>query len=190
MSTQTRIGMPMDEFIRQYEAAPFELVNGERIPLVPPVAEHGEIIRLLIRALFGYESLNPNIIVYTEMPFVLEESANWVKGSRVPDLMMYDKTRLDDYRMQTPDWKDKPFVLIPDLCVEVISASDTYVDVEDKVTEYLKDGVRLIWVFNPRSKTVTVHTPEKTANLKQNDTLTGGDVLPGFSVSVADLFKL
>ena len=53
MDVQTRIGMPMDEFIRQYDEAPFELVDGERIPLVPPVAEHGEVIRLLLRALFA-----------------------------------------------------------------------------------------------------------------------------------------
>src|SRR4051794_41118389 len=95
---QTRIGMPMDEFIRQYEAAPFELIDGERSPLMPPVAEHGEVIRLLIRHLFGYEPINPNIVVYTEMLVVLEDSPNWVKGSRVPDLMIYDKARLDAYK--------------------------------------------------------------------------------------------
>ena len=37
MAVQTEIGMPLDEFIRQYDEAPFELVNGERIPLMPPV---------------------------------------------------------------------------------------------------------------------------------------------------------
>jgi len=186
---QTRIGMPMDEFIRQYEAAPFELIDGERIPLMPPVAAHGEVIRLLTRILFVYEEINPNIIVYSEMPVVLEDTPNWVKGSRVPDLMIYDKARFDDYKRQVPDWGEKPFILIPDVCVEVISPTDNYLDVDDKVEGYLKDGVRLVLVFNPRLKTVRIHTQDRTVRLNETDTLDGGDVLPGFKVAVAAIFN-
>jgi Uma2 family endonuclease len=187
--SQTRIGMPLDEFIRQYDEAPFELVDGERIPLMPPVAEHGEVIRLLIRHLFGYEQINPNIVVYTEMPVVLEDSPNWVKGSRVPDLMIYDKARLDDYKQRVPDWKEKPFILIPDVCVEVISANDNYLDVDDKVEGYLNDGVRLVLVINPRRKAIAVHTPESIIRLTEVDTLDGGKVLPDFKVAVAAIFN-
>jgi hypothetical protein len=48
MTVQERIGMPMEEFIRLYDEAPFELVNGERILLVPPVAVHIIIIKRLM----------------------------------------------------------------------------------------------------------------------------------------------
>jgi len=185
---QTRIGMPMDEFIRQYEAAPFELIDGERIPLMPPVAEHGEVIRLLNLALTIYSLPNPNIIVYTEMPIVEEDTPKWVKGSRIPDLMIYQKTRWDEYKARTPDWKDKPFILVPDVCVEVISATDSYVDVEAKVASYLRDGVRLVWVFNPRDKTIRVHSSNGIKPLTETDTLDGGDVLPGLSIPVRTLF--
>ncbi len=188
MAVQTEIGMPLDEFIRQYDEAPFELVNGERIPLMPPVAEHGEIIRILLEMLFGYKQLHPNIVVYTEMPVVQESNPNWVKGSRVPDLMIYDQARLNDYKQRVPDWKKKPFILIPDLCVEVISANDVYLDVADKVNGYLRDGVRLVWVFNPRQKDVTVRTIESVEILTSDDTLDGGEVLPGFSAPVRTLF--
>ncbi len=188
MSVETRIGMPIDEFIRQYDEAPFELIDGERIPLVPPVAEHGETIRILLRALFGYEQMNPNIVVYTEMPVVVEDTPGWVKGSRVPDLMIYDKARLDDYKQQTPDWKAKPFILIPDLCVEVVSRTDSYSDVEAKVESYLADGVRLVWVMNPRLKAVTTHAPGRITRLIESDTLDGGDVLPGFRLPLSSLF--
>lgn len=188
MAVRTQIGMPMDEFIRQYEEAPFELVNGEKVLLVPPVAEHGEVIRILLRALFGYEQINPNIVVYTEMPVVLEDTPNWVKGSRVPNLMIYESPRLDEYKARTPDWKAKPFVLVPDLCVEVVSATDSYLDVEDKVDGYLRDGVRLVWIMNPRQKAITARTPNAITRLTETNTLTGGDVLPGFSLAVRDLF--
>ncbi len=186
---KTRIGMPMDEFIRQYDEAPFELVDGERIPLMPPVEEHGLITGFLFEMLVIYKQINPNFTIFNEIPFVLEDVPNWVKGSRVPDLMIFDKTRLREYWAQNPDHKSKPVALVPDLCVEVISANDIYLDVEDKVIDYLKDGVRMIWVFNPRQKTVTVPTPEKVLILTEDDTLDGGDVLPDFRVAVAAIFN-
>lgn len=188
MAVEIRVGMPLDEFIRSYDAAPFEFIDGERIPLVPPVAEHGDVIRLLLEALFSYKQVNPNFIFYIEMPFILEAVSNWVKGSRVPDLMIYDKARWQAYQAETPDWKAKPFILIPDLCVEVISANDSYLDVDDKVARYLDDGVRLIWVFNPRQKSVTVHTRGQITRLSEDETLYGGEVLPEFAVSVAQLY--
>ncbi len=188
MAVQTEIGMSLDDFIRQYDEAPFELVNGERIPLMPPVAEHGEIIRLLLEMLYGYKQLNPTIVVYIEMAVIQEDKPNWVKGSRVPDLMIYDKARLDDYKARMPDWKTKPFVLIPDLCVEVISTNDVYLDVEDKVSDYLRDGVGMVWVFNPRRKIITSYTLEAIKMLKIEDSIDGGDVLPGFSAPVNTLF--
>ena len=189
MDVQTRIGMPMDEFIRQYEQEPFELVEGERIPLMPPVGSHSETIRLLNRAFYGYEAINPNIIVYTESPVVMEDKPQWVKGSRVPDLMIYEKVRWEEYKATTPDWGDKPFVLVPDVCVEVISPTDIYDEVEAKVEGYLRDGVRLVWVFNPRRKTVKVHTPSGIISLTITDTLDGGNVLPGFKLPLADIFQ-
>ena len=188
MSVQERVGMPLDEFIRSYDEAPFELIDGERILLVPPVAEHGEVIRLLVLALAFYSQVNPNFVFYTEMPFVLESLTNWVKGSRVPDLMIYDKARFQMYQAENPDWKAKPFILVPDLCVEVISANDSYFDVDAKVKRYLADGVRLVWVFNPRDKSINVHTPASINRLSESETLTGGEVLPGFSIPVGTLF--
>ncbi len=188
MAVQTEIGMPLDEFIRQYDEAPFELVNGERIPLMPPVFEHGEIIQLINELLVLYKQTYPNIAILTETPVVLEAKPNWVKGSRVPDLMVYDKARLDEYRRRVPDAGKKPLALIPDLCVEVISTNDVYLDVEDKVNDYLHDGVRLVWVFNPRNKTIVTRTPSSITLLTIDDTLDGGDVLPGFSAPVQALF--
>lgn len=188
VQTPTRVGMPMEDFIRQYEAAPFELVDGERIPLMPPVAEHGEVIRILQEALILYKQSHQNYVIYAEMPVVMEDTPNWVKGSRVPDLMIFDKTRFDEYKARTPDWKSKPFVLVPDLCVEVVSANDMYADVDAKVAGYLRDGVRLVWVFNPREKAVITHTPQRITRLTEADSLDGGDILPGFSLPLHTLF--
>jgi Uma2 family endonuclease len=190
MSVQERIGMPMEEFIRLYNEAPFELVNGERILLVPTVAIHSEVIRLLHELLIAYRFIHKNVIIYIETAFAKTDSPDWVKGSRVPDIMIYSTARFEAYKAETPDWKDKPYLLIPDLCIEVISQNDNYTDVEDKVAEYLRDGVRLVWVINPRAKSVAVYTAgsEQITRLTEGYTLTGGDVLPDFSIPVSDIF--
>ena len=77
----------------------------------------------------------------------------------------------------------------PDMAAEVISPNDSYVDVEEKVHEYLEAGVRLVWVINPQLRTVRVHRADGTiTDLGDNDELTGEDVIPGFRVAVRDVF--
>lgn len=80
--------------------------------------------------------------------------------------------------------------IAPDLAVEVISPNDIYQDVEAKAEEYLHAGVRLVWVLNPNNRTVRIFSAENrlSTQLGPEDDLTGGDVLPGFSCRVAELF--
>jgi Uma2 family endonuclease len=81
--------------------------------------------------------------------------------------------------------------LAPDLAVEVVSPNDLAYDVDSKVEDYLQAGVRLVWVVNPVTRTVRVHRPDGPgATLRADDELTGGDVLPGFSCRIRELFIL
>ncbi|MDE0553736.1 MAG: Uma2 family endonuclease, partial [Candidatus Poribacteria bacterium] len=78
----------------------------------------------------------------------------------------------------------------PDLAVEVVSRTDTQARVIEKAFAYLNAGVRLVWVLEPRSKTVTIYRSETDIKLlTRNDTLTGEDVVEGFSCQVAQLFE-
>ncbi|RMF87567.1 MAG: Uma2 family endonuclease, partial [Nitrospinota bacterium] len=77
----------------------------------------------------------------------------------------------------------------PDLAVEVISPTDTYAAIEEKVTDWLQAGTRMVMVVNPRTRTVTVyHSPAGVTRLTEADLLAGGEVLPGFSCPVSSLF--
>jgi Uma2 family endonuclease len=79
----------------------------------------------------------------------------------------------------------------PDLVVEVVSRNDITYDVEQKRDLWLNAGVRLVWIVNPQQKTVGIYTKnDRWVVLRPTDTLDGGDVLPGFSLPLADLFKL
>jgi Uma2 family endonuclease len=77
----------------------------------------------------------------------------------------------------------------PDLVVEVLSPGDRRGEVERKVREWLRFGVDMVWVVDPRERRVRVSTYEETSLLGAGDTLAGGDVLPAFAVPVAALFR-
>ena len=78
----------------------------------------------------------------------------------------------------------------PDLAVEVVSPTDKPYDVTEKALAYLKAGTRLVWVIEPVAKTVMVYRSETDFTvLTSEDTLTGEDVVEGFTCSVAQLFE-
>jgi Uma2 family endonuclease len=79
--------------------------------------------------------------------------------------------------------------LAPDLAVEVISPNDLYEEVDQKIEEYLRAGVRLVWVISPLNHTVRVYRLDgSSASLRDADELDGEDVLPGFRCPVRELF--
>ncbi len=81
--------------------------------------------------------------------------------------------------------------IAPDLVVEVVSEHDTYYEVEQKVQQYLTAKVRLVWVLNPATKSIRVYRLDgSVSQLTINDSLSGEDVLVGFSTPVAALFQL
>ena len=82
-------------------------------------------------------------------------------------------------------------LLVPDLAVEVLSRGNTPKEMDEKLQEYFEKGVRLVWFVRPRSRVVNVYTaPDHFTRLTASMRLDGGDVLPGFSVQVGELFQI
>ena len=80
--------------------------------------------------------------------------------------------------------------VVPDLAVEIRSPSNTARELAAKVADYLRAGVRLVWVVDLDTQTVTVHTPTAMPMaLSVNDEITGGSVLPEFRCPVAAFFQ-
>ncbi len=76
----------------------------------------------------------------------------------------------------------------PDLVVEVLSPNDLVYKLEEKLSDYRKVGVPLIWVINPESRTVMVYRRDGSINLLQdNDELSGEDVVPGFRCPIREI---
>jgi Uma2 family endonuclease len=119
-----------------------------------------------------------------ETGYILFKNPNGKDTVRAPDVGFVAAHRLPE---GLPDGYI-PFA--PDLAVEIVSPTDTAEDIHEKVTDYLKYGTRLVWVYYPKSKTAVVHMPGKTYPVAADGLLDGGDVLPGFKMSLHDLFEI
>lgn len=187
----TRIGvMSMDEFLqRSAREGAFEFLDGEVVPKIPTVSLHGKMCKRLFLALLPFEQQGLGQ-VFQETTYVLTDSPDWVKGSRIPDVMFVSNEKVTAFEETIPDAPRKPYIFIPDLVIEVVSPNDTYSEIDEKVSRYLSDGVRVVLVVDPQQRKVAVREAGKAAqlNLSEDNTLTGSDVLPDWSIRLADLF--
>lgn len=98
---------------------------------------------------------------------------------RRPDASFIVLGRLPDERVPSGHVR-----ITPDLAVEVVSPNDLFSEVQEKVVEYLDAGVRLVWLVDPRTRSVYVYYASAVSRVQEEDELTGEDVLPGFRCRV------
>jgi Uma2 family endonuclease len=164
---------PDDGFI--YELVDGELVRLEMSNISSWVAT--QIARLIANFINGSAAG----WVMTEASVVAFSGKGKPHGRR-PDVAFFKRDRM-------PILTDKAATVAPNIAVEVISPSDNADYLHRKIGEYLKAGVELVWVVYPANRSVTVYRPDNTARiLPDTASLTGEDVLPGFSTLIVDLF--
>ena len=118
--------------------------------------------------------------VTTESGVVIERDPDSVFG---PDVAFCSIAR-------HPTRPEGYYEIPPDLVVEVLSPDDRRKHVREKIKDYLKNGVKLVWLVDPEVRTVTVYAGSlRGAELDETETITGGDVLPEFTCRVADFFE-
>jgi Uma2 family endonuclease len=107
-----------------------------------------------------------------------------------PDVSVIRFGRLPDEKLPKGHCKIRP-----DLVVEVVSPNDTAEEVSDKVVDFQSVGVPLIWVIYPGTRRVLIHRLAsdqrgRVSELTEADTISGEDVLPGFTCAVSEFFRL
>jgi len=130
--------------------------------------------------------------------FVRQHNLGIVLGARTLAQLFPDQARSSDAwyisheRLPPGDiseW-DKIPSIVPDLAVEVISESNTKAEMDRKLREYFTAGVRLVWYVYPKTETVRVFTGEADYfDIQPPGRVAGGDVLPGFELHTAELFR-
>jgi Uma2 family endonuclease len=160
-----------------------ELVKGELIRMSPAGDEHGRIaVRIASRLLVHADTHNLGYVYGADTGFVIEENPDTV---RAPDAAFVRRERVEasgpihNYRRGAPD-----------LAVEVNSPGDTVGEVEGKVAQWLASGTRMVWVVSPKLRSVTLYKSLRdVVTLTEKDHLEGGDVIPGFRLAVAEIFR-
>ncbi len=104
---------------------------------------------------------------------------------RSADVAYVSRERLKGHK----PFKENIAAIIPDLAVEILSPSNTRGEMKRKVKEYFAGGVRLVWIIHPRKRTAEVYTDlDRCQRVGKDGMLDGGDVLPGYQLSLKKLF--
>ena len=170
-----------DEFLRMPEAeGRFELVRGELRSMNPTNFTHFRV---------------RDNVSYPISRFVRERKLGVVGGEGGFELEFGQTVLAPDVAFVRADRvppEDQQFgwtPLAPDFVAEVLSPSNSAQETNERVLIYLEAGVRLVWIVDPRHRTVAVYWPDRTARIfVVGETLAGGDVLPGFTLPVAEVF--
>ncbi len=160
----------------------YELVRGELRQMAPSSYNHGRSAARVAKSLINHvDDNNLGSVSIAEAGFLLSMGPDHV---RVPDLSFVSREREEAAKPVTGFFPGPP-----DLAVEVISPSDRYSEVEEKVTDWLAAGTLMVVLVDPRRRTASIRLPgQAPVTLAEGDTLDGGDVVPGWSMPVADIF--
>jgi Uma2 family endonuclease len=172
----------IQEFERMALDGRWELIDGEPVEMTPSADESSSIGATILGFLAQYVRESRLGRLYgADGGFVLFPDRATV---RVPDVAFVraDRAPQGEARKSFPR-------LAPDLVVEVLSPTDRASEVVAKLEMYQEAGVPLIWLIDSDNETITIIAAgQPTRVVKPGDTLDGGDVLPGFTVPVAEIF--
>lgn len=170
----------------QFLAAPenvgrlFELIDGVIVEKMP-TEQHAEIQTRIAGEIYIYVKAHPGGRVTSE---ARHRARNDQYNDRLPDVAYTTPARVK------PVVKKGAVTHLPDLCVEIKSPSDTYLGMRAKAAYYLENGAKLVWLVFPDKQAVEVHTADSPiSTLGINDSLTGGTVLPDFTLALKLIFE-
>lgn len=185
MSVKQRL-VTVDEFwaMPEVPGKNFELVDGEVVEVTGANDLHHHLMVMLFKLLDRFvEEQDLGLVRPDGLPYVLRHDPDTV---RIPDVSFVAWERVPEGAPQERFWEGPPT-----LAVEIVSPNDRANDIHAKVQGYLEAGTRQVWVFWPRQQSMTVYDADTgVREIGPDATLDDGDILPGFSVRVGDLFEV
>jgi Uma2 family endonuclease len=158
-----------------------ELVKGEIVYMAPTGYAHGYTECAVGKVLSAFaERHHLGRVMVGEVGIYTARDPDTVRGA---DVVFISHERMA--QVKSPSYLD----MAPDLIVEILSPEDRWGDLMEKLEEYFAIGVRAVWVADPKTQAVYVYRSlTDVQRFTAADELPGGDVLPGFSVPVKELF--
>ena len=159
-----------------------ELQAGLLLAEPRPFPLHAQVQARIIELLTGFVRANGLGQVLGDGGFLLASNPDTVRG---PDVAFVTRER-----WSAVTDRGRFFRGAPDLSVEILSPSNRSGEIHAKVADYLAAGARLVWIVDPKQRTVTIHeTLLAPRRLVARDLLDGGEVLPGFAIPVEAVFE-
>ena len=182
MTTRTKLVTAEELLDLPDDGYRYELVRGELIKMAPAGAEHGDIAAVVLGSLINHVMAHGLGKVYaTDTGFIIGNDPDHV---RAPDVSFVRQERVEAAGRVTGYFPGPP-----DLAIEVISPNDRYTEVEEKVEDLLAAGASLVILLNPRNRTATLRAAgQPPVILTEEDTLDGGEVVPGWRMPVREIF--
>jgi Uma2 family endonuclease len=179
MTTQSHIATAQELF-NAPDLGRCELVRGQLVMLPYSTAERGLLAPRIGVALAQFvEQRQLGIALLGDVGFQIGHEPDTVRCADVTFI------RADRIPEDMSGYIDGP----PDLAVEIVSPPDRAPEVLAKVQDFLAAGCQVVWVVDPGTRTVTVYESRGQAHVITEDgQLSGGDLLPGFSIALAELF--
>lgn len=145
--------------------------------------EHGWIEVLLINALSNWVLANRAGRLYSgDTDFVLIGTPKDIQLKRRPDIAFVSSSNVRPSKGY--------YYGAPDLAIEIISPTERPNKIRKKLREYVDNGVQQVWQVFPDDQEIVVNFSDGIAKTyRKGDTISGGDLLPGFSLDVAVIFE-
>ena len=168
-----------DEILARQENADrlLELINGEIVEKVPTQL-HGFIAGNIFGFFWNYSRDKGIGVAVMEVRHRVPGDKH---NDRIPDVSFY----LD---ASQPLVERGPVPRLPDIAVEVKSPDDSYTQLQEKADYYLANGTKLVLLAYTEKRLLVVRTPDNEDILTEDETFDGGDVLPGFTLPVKEIF--
>lgn len=164
------------------EGALCELVDGVLVEKPVAVLE-SRLAAVLIKLIGVYLETNRIGMVFAPDAMFRMKTADRV---REPDVAFVRAEEIPGGKLERIPIASFPF----DLAVEILSVGNTPREMEMKRAEYFGNGTRLMWVVDPATRRVRVYNSvEQFTEYGEEDQLSGGDVLPGFTLSIREWFR-
>jgi len=157
-----------------------ELLNGALIEEMPG-KQHSRLTKFFLYQLDAFLKDQPLGETFVELRYRLTEEPH---TALIPDVSYISVQKSQQY----PHDDQKPVPFMPDLAIEIQSPGQSKLILTEKAHYYLNHGSRAVWLIYPDEQIIEVLTTKERDLLQPGKTLTGGEVLPGFSVEVAAIF--
>jgi len=180
--TETKL-ISGDELAQTGNLGPCELIEGRIVPMAPTGDEHGGIeinIGALLQEFVRTRQLGK--VRLGEVGIYIQRNPDTVRGA---DALFISNERYA--QKHSSSYLD----VAPELVVEILSPHDSWSEVTQKLREYFAIGVLLVWVVDPQARMIYAYrSMTEVREFTEHDNLPGDEMLPGFSVKVAELFEI